>query len=695
MLNCWDRWRSVASLVPLAALAVAPGARAQAPAQPQPPPDVPTVNETVEVVATRVPEAPHDVPAPIEVLTSEDLRNVGATTLREALALAAGVEVAPGGDAGPAGSVPEFWGLREFDAFLLVVDDVPWGGAFNPDLASLSMRDVERVEILRGPAPVTYGATSFVGVIHVVHKPAATSRSYATGHVGAFGTGGGGVDMALPTAGVWSSRLTADVERQGFADDRTSFARGHTLYRGSAGTSGNRTWVSADLLWLGQDPASPHPREGPALSSLVPLDANHNPAGAFLDETRVSAAFGLERPVGSTTTLTVLGSYTHSGQRQFRGFLRDVSETPGNATGFREDIDVNDVYGDAHVTFAEHAHVRFVAGGDLLFGNGEGRGATFIYTAPLNGAVAPSVTEPTTLDLDAESRRTFAGGYVLAEITPVRRVRLSTGLRLNLTAESRGEGETSTHTRPSGSLGAIVSVWERGEDHLKVFGGYRNTFKPAAFDFSLAENEGVLEPETAHSIEGGVKIRAASQRVNAEASVFRMDFTNLVTATVIDGLPALINSGETRFKGVELAGDARLIAGLFGRATYSFHDATFVDFVQAFDGVPTQLGGKRLEMSARHLVSGGLIFAPASGLTGSLIIKHTGNRYLNKRNTALADPFTTVDVGVGYRFGEYEVRADGRNLSDRRDPVSESELGDAQYYRLFARTFRVSLGLRF
>ena len=98
-------------------------------------------------MATRVPEAPHDVPAPIEVLTSEDLRNVGATTLRDALMLAAGVEVAPGGDAGPAGSVPEFWGLREFDAFLLVVDDVPWGGAFNPDLASLSMRDVERVEI--------------------------------------------------------------------------------------------------------------------------------------------------------------------------------------------------------------------------------------------------------------------------------------------------------------------------------------------------------------------------------------------------------------------------------------------------------------------------------------------------------------------------------------------------------------------
>ena len=222
-------------------------------------------------------------------------------------------------------------------------------------------------------------------------------------------------------------------------------------------------------------------------------------------------------------------------------------------------------------------------------------------------------------------------------------------------------------------------MWERGEDHIKVYGDYRNTFKPAAFDFSLAENEGVLEPETAGSIEGGVKIRALDQRITAEASVFRMDLTNLVTATVVNGLPALINSGESRFQGVELAGDAVLRPGLSARGTYSFHDATFVDFVQAFDGVPTQLAGKRFEMSARHLVSGGLIFAPGKSLSGSLIVKHTGDRYLNKRNTALAEPFTTVDVGVGYRFGEYEIRADGRNLSDRRDPVSESELGDAQY----------------
>ena len=44
----------------------------------------------------------------------------------------------------------------------------------------------------------------------------------------------------------------------------------------------------------------------------------------------------------------------------------------------------------------------------------------------------------------------------------------------------------------------------------------------------------------------------------------------------------------------------------------------------------------------------------------------------------------------GWRFERLEVRLDGWNLTDERDPVSESELGDAQYYRLPARSWLAS-----
>jgi outer membrane receptor protein involved in Fe transport len=305
------------------------------------------------------------------------------------------------------------------------------------------------------------------------------------------------------------------------------------------------------------------------------------------------------------------------------------------------------------------------------------------------------VPEPTDLNLDTEARRTFVGAYVLGEWTPVARFHLSAGLRLNFTRERHGEGETVSHTRPGGSVGALFGLWEHGSDYVRLFGSYRNTFKPAAFDFSLAENEGVLEPETAQSYEGGAKIRTAAGRVDAEASVFDMNFQNLVASTVIGGLPALINEGQTRFRGVEVASEVRARHDVSARVTYSFHDGRFVDFVQAFDGVPTQLAGNRFEMSARHLFSAGIVAAPDRGPVGSVIVKYTGDRFLDKRNRALAAPFTTLDVGGGYRLRRWEIRVDGRNLTNRRDAVSESELGDAQYYLMPARRVDLTLGVRF
>ena len=49
---------------------------------------------------------------------------------------------------------------------------------------------------------------------------------------------------------------------------------------------------------------------------------------------------------------------------------------------------------------------------------------------------------------------------------------------------------------------------------------------------------------------------------------------------------------------------------------------------------------------------------------GDLIVKYAGDRYLNKRNTALAPGFATVNIGVGYRVGRCELRL------ERRQPVA-------------------------
>jgi iron complex outermembrane receptor protein len=671
------------------------------------PQSLPRVQQRIEVIATRLPEDPQRVPAAVEVFSGDELAMRGARDLRSALGLAIGVEIASGVDAGPASSVPDFWGLKEFDAFLLVVDGVPWGGAFNPALTSLDLNDLDRIEVLRGPAPVTYGATSFVGVIHVVHKDTTATDRTLILRGGAFGSGGITFSAPVPLPGDWSSRLTVDAQREGFSDDRTAYGRAHGLWRVERkGANERRTWFNFNMNWLDQDPASPRPREGPTLSPNVPVDANHNPAGSFLNDHRATLSAGYEgTAAGGFWSST--GSVSHSRQHVLRGFLEELDNGPDNARGLRENIYLTDVYGDSHLSWNFPRSITFLIGADYLHGTGTARGADFDFTVPLNGAQAASVSAPSDLDVHINDHRNFFGSYSSVEWRPLERLRIDGGVRLNVTREGRkdadigagtSDSDNRTDARASGNVGAILTAWQQNQDSVGIYVNYRDNFKPAAIDFGIGESEGrelLLQPETSRSVEAGIKSRFFDRRMEAEVSGFLMNFTNLVTAATVGGLPALINAGKERFQGFESGVSLFLPNNLLAHATYSFHDAKFRDFVQEFDGVPTQLSGKRLEMSARHLAAFGLTYAPLRGFLGGLELNYTGSRFLNKRNTALAGGFATLDFSAGYRTPRWELRVDGRNLADRREPVAESELGDAQFYLMPSRRVDASLTFRF
>ncbi|MFN7975224.1 MAG: TonB-dependent receptor [Acidobacteriota bacterium] len=665
-------------------------------------------SEYVEVTATRVEEEIEDVPASISVITGQELEDRGATDLRSALALLAGVDIAPGGDGGPASYVPEFWGLREFDAFLLVVDGVPWGGAFNPDLPTLDLTNVERIEVLRGAAPVMYGATSFVGVIHVIHRPAGAEGGSLHGSAGSYSSGSLGVSVPIASHDDFGSTITASGTSVGYKDDATGFNKYHALWRNGWTVGEGRLHVDLDASYVNQDPASPHPREGKELSDAIPLDANHNPEGAFVNNRLYSlhGGYDLKTDFGEWATLLSLAK----GKTEvMRGFLVDISDTDPNAHGFRENIDTTDIYFDSHVAIDKIHHATLVFGLDYLHSRGEADGGDWDYHVNLDGTGAPGGL-PNLGVVSIEDQRDFSGLYGFFEWHPTHRVRLEAGLRFNHTKETRhgseqevggpleeGEEVSKTDSRAAGAIGASFTVWKHDHDAVDVYAAYKDTFKPAAFDFGIgdvAESE-LLEPETAQSVELGIKGNVLDGDLMFDVELFQMDFNNLVVSNSLNGLPELENAGKERFKGFEAEARYQFPHHLIARLSYASHDAKFRDYVVDFDGVPTQLDGKRLEMSARSLAGAGLIYAPKKGLLASIEASYVGERFLNKRNTAPADPFTTLGASVGWRWEAFDVRVSGTNLTDERDPIAESELGDAQYYRLPARRFDALVTWRF
>jgi outer membrane cobalamin receptor len=168
---------------------------------------------TIVVTATRTPEPEGRIPIDISVVSARTIGDLDAHDMASALSLVPGVEAPPGGDAGPSSAVPAFWGLHEFDAFLLVIDGVPWGGAFNPAIPTLDLTDVDRVEVMKGSAPVMFGATSFVGVVQVLHYPAGQASNEADLAYGAYGSLRGSASTVLPQIGSYRQSLSIDGER--------------------------------------------------------------------------------------------------------------------------------------------------------------------------------------------------------------------------------------------------------------------------------------------------------------------------------------------------------------------------------------------------------------------------------------------------------------------------------------------------
>jgi iron complex outermembrane recepter protein len=674
--------------------------------EPQP---VTTATETVQVTATRVAEDVEVVPASVTVVTGESLRARNVTDLAGALALTAGVNIAPGGDSGPAGSVPSLWGLREFDAFLLVVDGVPWGGAFNPALTSLDLTDVDRIEVLRGAAPVMYGATSFVGVIHVIHRQAGSEGGTAKVAVGSYSSGAASVAMPLPKAGGYRESLSVSGEKQGFKDDHTSYTRGQALYRGAITVGAGTFHLDLGATMLRQKPASPSPRSGKVLDPLVPVDSNQNPRGSKVDEDRLALVAGWDTTLGKGTWSTTL-SFTHTHRSSGRGLLAAVSEDDPNAHGFRQHLGLTDIYFDSHITIPVSSTLSFVAGVDHLYGSADSRSEDFDYFASLDGTNVQSIN-----DLAAGGRvnmkdtRNFSGLFAQAEWTPVSRLHILVGGRLNRTAESMSvngvelstgatdhSSDSRTTTRGTGTIGASLMLWSAKDNAVWLWADYRNAFKPAALDFGPDAEGSILAAETSTSAEVGFKGRHGDGRFEWELAAFQMDFDNLVIPVITPGgQPGIANAGKERFKGIEAEVDLRLLPDLYWQTAYSYHDARFRNYIRDFDGEPMQLEGKMLEMSPRDMASTGIAYTPGHGVNGNVLVSWIGEYFLNMRNTAVSPAYTTWSAGLGYRFSTWEIRVDGQNLSDSRAPVAESELGDAQYYRMPARTFRLSALLRF
>ena len=129
----------------------------------------------IEVVVTpsRREQSMQSVPYAVSVVTAADIRAAGARSIPDALRLVPGVDVADLAFGHSAVSPRGFHGFLGRQILVLVDGRQIFDSHFGGNLWGtwpFQLEDVERIEVIRGPGGVTWGANAVNGVINVITK---------------------------------------------------------------------------------------------------------------------------------------------------------------------------------------------------------------------------------------------------------------------------------------------------------------------------------------------------------------------------------------------------------------------------------------------------------------------------------------------------------------------------------------------
>jgi len=227
----------------------------------------------VEVTSvTKTPETLRRVPAAIHIITQEDIRRSGATSLPELLRLAPGVDVAR--------IDSDHWsvGVRGFgDQFsksvLVLIDGrnvyTPLFAGIYWSAQNVLLEDVDRIEVIRGPGGTIWGANAANAVINIITRDARDTRGSLAS------TGLGTVDRGIigVRQGGGTPSLAFRVYANGFSREPEGHSDGHAFDAWHLGQAGYRVdWTrSADRLTIQGDIYKARQGQSVAFGSFSPL----------------------------------------------------------------------------------------------------------------------------------------------------------------------------------------------------------------------------------------------------------------------------------------------------------------------------------------------------------------------------------------------------------------------------------------
>lgn len=198
------------------------------------------LSEDVVVTASRIALPRDSVLADVTVIGREDIERAGQSTLVELLQRQPGVEISSNGGAGKSSSVF----LRGTNAghVVVLVDGLRVNSATLGTFSfeSMPLGQIERIEILRGPAASLYGADAIGGVIQIfTRRGAGAPRFHVAAGYGRYNTRQGEAGVAGSEGGLRYAIHLSGLATDGFSAKKVNTGpdRDHDPYRNLAASA--------------------------------------------------------------------------------------------------------------------------------------------------------------------------------------------------------------------------------------------------------------------------------------------------------------------------------------------------------------------------------------------------------------------------------------------------------------------------
>jgi iron complex outermembrane receptor protein len=612
----------------------------------------------VAISATRTERSVLDLPGNVTVIDALAIQRSGARTVPDVLRREAGLYVV-NTTGNPEGFTVEARGFNNGGgngcSTLVLVD----GRRINendtgcPDWSYVALEEIERIEVVRGPASVAYGDNAAAGVIHIFTFRPREDGARGAGQLttGSWGGQSGAARLSGRAGGVMAKAFTGHSDTHGYRD-RSGFE-----------SDAERLGLGLDLsetgeFWLdGGYDSNLRKRPGTLTEAQVDADRRQANPESFGDFDRERARFVVGslrlRPAEDVAIRILPYARRRSADARLSG-----DDGAGGTFDFLTDTDATQSALDAQVEVGFDAFGQrhtFLAGGEL---RREDTDIQNVFESILFGDTFT----------DLQLRRETWGAFLQQEVT----VREDLFLVLGLRRDGIGYTGSGVFQDAFGLVGVDVDeehrLWSstaaltwRFVENASAYASFKRGFRSANLQetVSLFDPAGPLDPQRAESWEIGGKLREGPCTLNV--ALFWMDVKDeiLFDPTTFSNR----NLDRVRHRGVELSGSVRPLEWLELYASYTFDDVRIRDGVANAGAIP---------LTPKHRgAAGAVVFLPYGfevGVDGLFVGERPLANDLDNDEKNLAS-YSVYDARIAWRhtLGAVELllEAAGRNLTDR------------------------------